>query len=483
MPSRSSVALGFMLALSVTTMAGQTGAPASHAVLARVEAHAAHFGDVSRQIWEFAEPGFKEAKSAGLLVQELRQAGFRVREGVAEMPTAFVAEWGSGKPVIGIMGEFDSLPGLSQETEPVKKPRVAGGYGHGCGHNLLGSGAALAVVAVRDTLDAVKIPGTIRYYGTPAEEGGDGKIYMIRAGLFSDVDVVLTWHPSDRNIATLQSTLALIGAKFRFHGTASHAAAAPEKGRSALDAAMLMGHAVDMLREHIPQESRLHYIISHGGDAPNIVPAETEVYLYARHPHMAVLDGIWSRVLKTAEAGALATETTMTMTLVGSDYDILPNDALTTLIDRRLREVGGVTYTPEEQTFAEALRKTVLTDTALPLGSQQTVRPMDEPVGIGSTDAGDVSWVVPMGWFMTATNVPGVSNHSWQATACTGGTIGRKAMVVAAKTLALSAMDLFTDPMQVKAARESFEKRRAGFQYNSRIPADMKPPLNYRDTN
>jgi hypothetical protein len=213
------------------------------------------------------------------------------------------------------------------------------------------------------------------------------------------------------------------------------------------------------------------------------VPAETEVYLYARHPRMTVLDGIWSRVIKTAEAGALATETTMTMTLVGSDYDILPNDALTTLIDRRLREVGGVTYTLDEQAFSEALRKTVLTDTALPLGSQQTVRPMDEPVSIGSTDAGDVSWVVPMGWFMTATNVPGVSNHSWQATACTGGTIGRKAMVVAAKTLALSAMDLFTDPMQVKAARESFEKRRAGFQYNSRIPADMKPPLNYRDIN
>jgi aminobenzoyl-glutamate utilization protein B len=474
---------GVLILVVAPSVAGQAPAPSSTSVLARVDSHAAHFGDVSRQIWEFAEPGFKETRSAGLLAQELREAGFRIREGVADMPTAFVAEWGSGKPVIGIMGEFDSLPGLSQDTEPVKKPRVPGGYGHGCGHNLLGSGAALAAVAVRDTLDAGKIPGTIRYYGTPAEEGGDGKIYLIRAGLFSDVDVVLTWHPNDRNIATLQSTLALIGAKFRFHGTASHAAAAPEKGRSALDAAMLMGHAVDMLREHIPQESRLHYIISHGGDAPNIVPSETEVYLYARHPHMQVLDGIWRRVVKTAEAGALATDTTMTMTLVGSDYDILPNDALTSLIDRRLREVGGVTYTPEEQAFAEALRKTVLTDTALPLGSQQTVRPMDEPVSFGSTDAGDVSWVVPMGWFTTATNVPGVSNHSWQATACTGGTIGRKAMVVAAKTLALSAMDLFTDPAQVKAARASFEKRRAGVEYKSRIPADMKPPLNYRDTN
>jgi aminobenzoyl-glutamate utilization protein B len=483
MSPRSSGALILVLTLSVTGVASQAPVPSSSSVLARVEAHAAHFGDVSRQIWEFAEPGFQETKSSALLVQELKQAGFRVREGVAEMPTAFVAEWGSGKPVIGIMGEYDSLPGLSQENEPEKRPRVAGGYGHGCGHNLLGSAAALASVAVKETLEAAKIPGTIRYYGTPAEEGGDGKIYMIRAGLFSDADVILTWHPNDRNIATLQSTLALIGAKFRFHGTASHAAAAPEKGRSALDAAMLMGHAVDMLREHIPQESRMHYVITHGGDAPNIVPAETELYLFARHPHMQVLDGIWSRVLKCAEAGALATDTTLTLQLVGSDYDILPNDALTSLIDRRLREVGGITYTPEEQAFAEGIRKTVLTDSSLPLGSQQTVRPMDEPVSFGSTDAGDVSWVVPMGWFTTATNVPGVSNHSWQATACTGGTIGRKAMVVAAKTLALSAIDLFTDPAQVKAARESFEKRRAGLEYKSRIPADMKPPLNYREIN
>src|SRR5262245_2816794 len=228
MSSRLCGVLTFV-ALSVATLAGQAGTASSSAVIARVEAHAVRFGDVSRQIWEFAEPGFKETRSAGLLVQELRQAGFRIREGVAEMPTAFIAEWGRGKPVIGIMGEFDSLPGLSQETEPVRTPRVAGGYGHACGHNLLGSGAALAAVAVKETLEAAKIPGTLRYYGTPAEEGGDGKVYMIRAGLFSDADVILTWHPNDRNIATLESSLALIGAKFRFHGTASHAAAAPEK--------------------------------------------------------------------------------------------------------------------------------------------------------------------------------------------------------------------------------------------------------------
>jgi aminobenzoyl-glutamate utilization protein B len=245
---------------------------------------------------------------------------------------------------------------------------------------------------------------------------------------------------------------------------------------------MLMGHAVDMLREHVPQESRLHYVITHGGDAPNIVPPETEVFLYARHPHMQVLDDIWRRVVKCAEAGALGTETTMTMELISSDYEVLPNDALTALIDRHLREVGGVTYTADEQAFAESLRKTLSLDGALPLGSQQTVRPGDEFMNTGSTDAGDVSWIVPTGWFTAATQVPGVSLHSWQATACSGGTIGRKGMVVAAKTLALSAMELFTDPTQVKTAKESFEKRRGGQQYKSRLPADMKPPLNYRDT-
>ena len=477
-------ALGGAIAavLLVVAPEGTVRARTSSGVTTRVEAHAAHFGDVSRQIWEFAEPGYKETRSAALLTQELRQAGFRVREGVADIPTAFVAEWGSGTPVIGIMGEYDALPGLSQETEPVQKARVAGGYGHGCGHNLLGSASALAAIAVKETLEAEKRQGTIRYYGTPAEEGGDGKIYMIRAGLFSDVDVALHWHPGDRNVATLQSTLAMTGAKFRFHGKASHAAAAPEKGRSALDAAMLMGHAVDMLREHVPQESRLHYVITHGGDAPNIVPPETEVFLYARHPHMQVLDDIWRRVVKCAEAGALGTETTMTMELISSDYDVLPNDALTALIDRHLREVGGVAYTADEQAFAESLRKTLSLDGALPLGSQQTVRPSAEFVSTGSTDAGDVSWVVPTGWFIAATQVPGVSIHSWQATACAGGTIGRKGMVVAAKTLALSAMELFTDPTQVRAARDSFEKRRAGQEYKSRLPADMKPPLNYRDT-
>jgi aminobenzoyl-glutamate utilization protein B len=449
------------------------------AVTGRVEAHAARFGEVSRLLWEYAEPGYQETRSAALLKEELRKEGFRIRDAVGDIPTAFVAEWGSGKPVIGFMGEYDALPGLSQEAVPLKKAREGNTYGQGCGHNLLGAGSALAAVAVKETLESEKLPGTVRFYGTPAEEGGGGKVYMIRAGVFADADAILHWHPEDRSIATDTSTLAIISARFRFEGRPAHAAAAPEKGRSALDAAMLMAHAVEMLREHVPSSTRIHYIISNGGDAPNIVPAAAEISLYARHPEMSELDGIWQRIVKCAEAGALATETRMSQIIVNSDYDVLPNDALTRTLFRNLNYVGGVRYTPDEQQFAEAIRKT-LAETGLPLGSQEQIRPLNEYLSIASTDAGDVSWVVPTGWIHAATHVPGVVNHSWQATACAGSSIGRKGMVLAAKTLALTGVELLTDPAQLKAARDSFEQRRAGRTYQSRLPADARPPLDYR---
>ena len=451
-------------------------------LLEGMDARADHYGQLSRAIWEAAEVGYKETRSSALLRDELKAAGFRVEEGVAGMPTAFVATWGSGRPVIGLMGEFDALPGLSQDSVPEPRPRVAGGAGHGCGHNLFGVASLAAALAVKAQLDARKLPGTIRFYGTPAEEGGNGKVYMVRAGLFDVADVVLHWHPSDRNAAARISTLAVISAKFRFKGVAAHAASAPDRGRSALDAVMIMTHAVDLLREHIPQDSRLHYVITRGGVAPNIVPDHTEVYLYARHPAIAVLDGIWQRVVKAAEAGALATGTTMEMQLIGSTPELLTNEAMTDLIDRNLRQVGGVHYTADERRFAETLQKTFVPGAARAIDEASTVRPPDDPMSIGSTDAADVSWVVPSGWFFAATYVPGTPGHSWQATACTGGSIGRKGMMVAAKTLALSAMDLLTDPARVAAARASFEKARGDRQYRSRIPATSAPPLGYRDT-
>jgi aminobenzoyl-glutamate utilization protein B len=470
-----------VLVSTITVLSGQA-ADVRSSLLQSIDERAQRYGDLSRQIWEAAELGYKETKSAALLREELRAAGFRIDEGVAGMPTAFVASWGSGRPVIGLMGEFDALPGLSQEDVPEQKPRVAGGPGHGCGHNLFGVASMASAIAVMQQLEARKLPGTVRFYGTPAEEGGNGKVYMVRAGLFDDVDVALHWHPSDRNVASRTSTLAVISAKFRFKGVAAHAASAPDKGRSALDAVMIMTHAVDLLREHIPQESRLHYVITRGGVAPNIVPEAAEIYMYARHPRIDVLDGIWERIIKAAEAGALATGTTMEMEIVGSTPELLPNDAMISLIDRNLREVGGVTYTGDERAFAEALQKTFVAGAARPIDEAAAVRPPEEPLTIGSTDAADVSWVVPSGWLMAATYVPGTPGHTWQATACTGGSIGRKGMMVAAKTLALTAMDLLIDPAQVNAARASFEKTKAGRPYKSRIPAGAKPPLGYRDT-
>lgn len=451
-------------------------------LIAAMDSRAGHFGDLSRKIWEYSEVGYKETKSAAAHVAELKAAGFEVQEGVAEIPTAFVATWGSGKPVIGIMAEYDALPGLSQQDIPEKKARVEGDPGHGCGHNLLGTGAVFAAVAVKDELMARKLPGTIRLYGTPAEEGGGGKIYIARAGLMKDVDVMLAWHPGDANRASVGTALANITAKFRYKGQAAHAAGSPDKGRSSLDAVMLAGMGIEFLREHVPSETRMHYIITKGGEAPNVVPAFAEMYVYARHSDMRVLDGIWERMVKIAQAGALATETTLEMELVNSVYNVLPNDALAALYDKNLRRVGGVRYTPEEQAFAETLAKSFApSSVALPLTSAADIQPVATGVESSSTDLGDVSWQVPTSELSTATYVPGTSAHSWQSAACAGMSIGRKGMVVAAKTLALSAMDLFTDPSLVKAARDSFDQRRAGYEYRSRVPADQKPPLHYRD--
>ena len=447
----------------------------------KMDAGAAHYGDISRKIWEFAEMGYKENKSAALLKSELKAAGFTIQENVGGIPTAFTATYGQGKPVIGIMGEFDALPGLSQDTTPERKPVAEGAPGHGCGHNLLGAASLFAAVTIKDWMAANKQQGTLRFYGTPAEEGGGGKLYMQRAGVFNDVDTVISWHPSDNNGASLRSSLAMISAKFKFYGKPSHAATAPEAGRSALDALMLTGQAIEFLREHVPDFTRIHYVITNGGAAPNIVPDYSEMFLYARHPSMPVLDKIWDRILNCAKAGALATDTRVEVELIDSSYNTLPNDSLAKLVDANMRMVGGVTYTQDEQKFAEAIRKT-LPDRSLAIGSQEKIEPpVEGQQGTASTDAGDISWLYPMAQVSAATFVPGVPGHTWQAAACAGSTIGRKGMVVAAKSMALTMLDLFTNPQAVADAKASFEMRRAGIEYRSRVPADHKPPLDYRD--
>jgi aminobenzoyl-glutamate utilization protein B len=450
----------------------------TESVLAGLDARRDAYAAIAHQIWGFAEVGYQETRSSALLQQQLRAEGFDVKSGVAEIPTAFVASWGSGKPVIGIIGEFDALPGLSQDTLPAHQPLVDGGPGHGCGHHLFGTASTAAAVAVKEWLAANRTSGTIRFYGTPAEEGGSGKVFMVRAGLFDDVDAVVAWHPGDRNEATPSSSLANINAKFRFHGIASHAAAAPERGRSALDAVESMDYMVNMMREHVPQETRIHYVITNGGKAPNVVPDFAEVYLYARHPDMRTLDDIWERIVNAAKGAALGTGTTMDMQIIGSVYNVLPNDYLATLQKKNLERVGGVTYTTAERAFGETIRKT-LAEPMLPLGSERTVVTTKGDVASASTDLGDVSWRVPTVSMTAATWVPGTPAHSWQATAAGGTSIGTKGMMVAAKSMALTAIDLFSDPMHLEKARLEFEQRKAGFVYRSRL-AGAKPALDYR---
>lgn len=453
----------------------QGGDIAKAEVIRAMDARAEHFKEVSRRIWEHPELSFEEFRSSALLAAELRAAGFRVTTNIAAIPTAFVAEWGGGKPVIALLGEYDALPDLSQETIPERKAGGAGGPGHGCGHNLLGTASAFAAIAAKDFMMSHKLGGTIRFYGCPAEENGAGKLFMIRAGAFADCDVALTWHPDDRNEPGMRSTLANQGAYFRFHGIAAHAGRAPEKGRSALDAVMVMTHAVDLLREHVPSAARMHYIITQGGTAVNVVPELAELRLVARHPDVIELDKIWARIVKCADAGALATETRLEVEFTGGLANVVPNDTLAALFEGNMRLVGGVRYTEDERVFAEKLRASLPPDGLPALEIAAAVQSIQTAVTSWSTDVGDVSWTIPTGEIRAAAFVPGVAPHTWQSTACSGMGIGQKAMIVAAKTLALTAIELLHDPRQVEAARRSFDKYVAGKKYISKLPMDAKP--------
>jgi aminobenzoyl-glutamate utilization protein B len=453
-------------------------------ILQIVDQHSSHFSGISKTIWDYAELGYQEQKSSTLLQRELQSAGFRIQAPVAGEPTAFVASYGQGEPVIGILGEFDALPGLSQAAAPDRSPVTANAPGHGCGHNLLGSGAALAAVALREYMEQNHVAGTLRYYGTPAEEGGDGKVYMIRAGLFRDVDVVLQWHPDSVNQVANGGMLAIDSARFLFHGVAAHAALAPDRGRSALDAVMLMGNGIEFLREHIPSNSRIHYIITNGGAAPNVVPDTAELYLYARNPSSEVLTGVWDRILKIGQGAALMTETSLDVKEIGGDASVVPNDALAKVAQQNLEEVGGFRYTAEERHFAEGLQKSLPPGGAGELDSTALIQPLRRPdpnAAAASTDVGDVSWNVPTIGFTAATFVPGVVAHTWQAAASAGMSIGQKGMIVAAKALALTGADLFSDRQLILDAKADFRHRLEGKTYQSVIPAGQNPPLDYRN--
>lgn len=452
------------------------------AVLRQMDATRAPYEKLALEIWNHAEVGYQETKSSAALQEVLKSAGFTVEAGVAGIPTAFVASYGRGHPIIGVLGEFDALPGVSQTADPVRTERADVEAGHACGHHLFGAGSAEAVVAIKNWMQATGQQGTIRYYGTPAEEGGAGKVYMVRDGLFNDVDVVLHWHAGDRNMVTNTPSLANKSAKFRFQGVASHAASAPERGRSALDGVEALNYMINMMREHVPDSTRIHYVITRGGEAPNVVPAFAEVYYYVRSPSRDIVQEIWGRLEKAAEGAALGTGTTVDREIIHGIYDLLPNDALAAVMHANLEAVGGVTYDEKEKEFAARIGTTFPGGKPAALELASTVLPFDYVrEGGGSTDVGDVSWNVPTIGVRTATWVPGTPGHSWQAVACGGTTIGLKGMQVAAKTIALTAIDLFTRPEVVQQAKAEFDRRRGpDFKYQSLI-GSRPPPLDYRN--
>jgi len=459
-----------------------------------IDEHRKEFIEVSDKVWEYAELGLVEFKSAELHAKTLERHGFKVERGVVGMPSAFVATWGKGKPVIGFMGEYDALPGISNKTVPRKEPLVEEGPGHGCGHNVHGTSGFMAAIATRYALEAEKLPGTVRCFGSPAEENYDGKVYMVRAGSFKGVDACLSHHPSSMNVAGLASSNAMNSVKYEYRGKTAHAAGSPEMGRSALDAIELMNVGVNFLREHVIQDARVHYVIESGGGQPNVVPDYARSWYYIRAPERDQVDAIYKRINKIAEGAALMTETELKVGLLTAVYNKLPNKTLSELVTANMREVGAPTYTEEELAFAAEIGKTIdrqnkvdglrknkvpnwerYVDVDLPTDILDAWN--EGEIGHGSTDVSDVSWQCPTMEFGTTCDVLGAPGHDWRFTAVSGMSIGHKSLIFAAKTMAASALDLYTKPELLKKAKEEHAKRLVGRKYTSPIPEGINPPL------
>ena len=453
--------------------------------------------DVSDQIWQFAELGLEEFKSSKLLTKTLNEAGFSVSSNVADMPTAFYADYGKGKPVIGILGEYDALPGLSQKATPFKEALTEGAPGHGCGHNLLGVGALGAVLAVKDAIDLGSVSGTVRYYGCPAEETFNAKGYMIREGLFDDVDIAMTWHPGNFNMLNLMSSLAINSVVFKFHGRTAHAAADPQNGRSALDAVELMNIGANFMREHMISEARLHYVITHGGDVPNVVPAEAEVHYFVRAPERHQVEELYARLINIAKGATLMTDTTMEIDFLSGMYNTMYTKVVDDVISNSMKKVGTPRFNKEDMAFAIELKKSVpknslegyyrlippdMLEFAKAILSQPLNKIIVPPMGKGkvmpgSTDVADVSWKVPLGEFGTACEILGSPGHSWQNTATSGMGIGHKGMLTAAKILAVSTLEFMQNPHLVENARKEHNKAHKDKPYKTPFPDGLKPPF------
>ena len=449
---------------------------------------------LSDRIWRFAELGFLEVQSSKLLADELDAHGFSLERGVAEIPTAVVAINGSNRPVIGVLGEFDALHGLSQKVLSRKEPIEPGAPGHGCGHNIHGVSGLGGAIAIKKTLEKTGLSGTVKFFGTPAEESYDGKVFMVRAGCFEGVDACLSHHPGQFNTGGLRSSNAMNSVKFHFYGKTSHAASSPEQGRSALDAVELMNIGVNFLREHVIEKARLHYIIEEGGKQPNVVPDYARCWYYVRAPERAQVDHIYERIIKIAEGAALMTNTTHEIEFLTGIYNVLPNKKLSKIVEDNMREIGAPQYSKEEFEFARQIAETIpiqekkdsLMAEELPNWEKyldvdlvnEVVESWDEGmVMAGSTDVADVSWNTPTLEFRTAAFVLGIPGHSWQAVACSGMSIGHKSLIFAAKTLAGAAIDLISDDNILQEVIDEFNQRMKNRKYVPPIPDDVKPPL------
>ena len=458
------------------------------------------FIDVADEVWKFAEIGLVETESSKLIAKKLEEHGFKVDLGVAGMPTAIYATWGEGEPILGFQGEYDALPGISNKIKPEKDPLVKGAPGHGCGHNIHGATALACAIALRYLMEDEGIQGTIKFYGTPAEENYGGKVFMVREGLYDDLDACLSHHPSSMNTARLSSSNAVNGVKFVYHGKTAHAAGNPEMGRSSLDAIELMNMGVNFLREHVIPDARIHYVIEEGGGQPNVVPDYARSWAYIRARERDQLDPIYERILKIAKGATMMTETELEIQFIDGIYNILPSKSLAELVVKNMKEVGTPEYSEEELEFASkiasqfpkqekinGLRKAkvpnwekyvdvdLVTDVLDPWGEGET--------SPGSSDVGDVSWVCPTLEFSTTCNILGAAGHSWAFVAAAGSTIGHKSLVFAAKTMAGAAVELLTDADLRKKVREEHGERLKDREYKTPLPEGLQPPLDIAQEN
>ncbi len=424
--------------------------------------------EIASTLWDYSETALQETRSAKFLIKKLKGAGFKIKEGVADMPTAFVATYGKGSPVIGILAEYDALPGVGNQAVPERQPRADGvKSGHGCGHNLFAAASVGGAIALKNALEENGIKGTLKLFGTPAEETVVGKVYMVKAGIFDGLDAVIDWHPSDENKVKNQPGRAMNNFEVEFFGQAAHGSADPWNGRSALDAVELMNYGVNMMREHVKPTARIHYVIPNAGEAPNVVPEYAKVWYYVRDINREEVQKYYNRILNIAKGAALATETTYKVNLITGVHEYLLNRPLQEAMQKNLDWVGAPEFTEEDQTFARTLQRNVGKEEK---GFSNKIEPLEDQPGAlegGSTDVAEVSWLVPTAGFRIATAAQDVPWHSWATTACHGTEAGRKGAQVAAKVIAATGADLFTNSDLLKEAKEFLEKATEGKPYVS----------------